>query len=185
MKTLEERFWSKVFFNQNGCWEWTGAQNGRGYGQIWNGEKTMQAHWFLLPEKPQKGFEACHKCDNRKCVNPSHIFIGTRSDNMQDCVKKGRNKASVKRAKTLWMFRKKWSLGEENKTSKLTSEQAMICKCAPKVFGMKSFLAKTFGVSNSVITRIMNGKSWPHLGNPTEADFQRCEAFLRLKGQWE
>jgi len=143
------------------CWIWTGAQNSRGYGQFWNGVKTIQAHWFLLPEQPPKGKEACHHCDNPLCVRPSHIFIGTRSENMIDCCKKGRHRHGD--TKLAAQKRKTWHRGSNNHASKLTEEQAKIAKNCPIKYGEASKLAKLFGVSLTVITEIRSGKRWSHL----------------------
>lgn len=88
-------FWSRMYKNpQNGCWEWSGALDPRGYGVMWfarrsRGVHRIMAHLFLgLPWKSD--LDVCHKCDNPKCVNPVHLFIGTASDNMQDSIAKGR-----------------------------------------------------------------------------------------------
>lgn len=99
MKTIEERFWSKV--NKNGpvpphcpklgrCWVWIGSKNKAGYGQFSVLGKQTRAHHYLISEKPKSGQIAMHKCDNPPCVNPLHIRVGTQSDNMQDCKSKGR-----------------------------------------------------------------------------------------------
>ena len=92
---LEERFWSKV--DRRGpdeCWPWNGSRTPKGYGQIWSGGRSVpaaQVAWALGNAQPfPEGMEGCHTCDNPPCVNPTHIFPGTRIDNMQDAAKKGR-----------------------------------------------------------------------------------------------
>lgn len=92
---LEQRFWEKVDRRGPGeCWPWTGSSHARGYGQIWiNGrlEKATRVSWSLQNGKPfPSHLHACHACDNPNCVNPSHIWPGTASDNMKDAAKKGR-----------------------------------------------------------------------------------------------
>ena len=96
MNALTVRFWDKVAIGDE-CWDWTGAIATHGYGvfHTYGASAVARAHrmsWYLtfgfLPEKP---FEICHTCDNPRCVRPSHLFAGTRSDNMKDCVAKGRH----------------------------------------------------------------------------------------------
>ncbi len=160
MKTTWERFMCKVEITDK-CWLWKGAQNGKGYGQFWNGERTIPAHWFLLPEYPPEGKEGCHHCDNRICVRPSHIFIGTRSENMLDCSSKGRiNRTSIISNRNR---RKTWHKGEENHASKLTKEQALKAKKCSYKYGEATKLAREFGVSLTVICDIRDGKRWTHL----------------------
>ena len=98
MRTVAERFWSKVP-DQPGmdCWLWTGARDRHGYGRInYRTEdgphRSVPAHrisYLLCVGNPQ-GLSVCHTCDNPPCVNPSHLFLGSQSDNMRDAISKGR-----------------------------------------------------------------------------------------------
>ena len=93
-KNITERFWEKVDKNtSNGCWEWTASLSKGGYGQIaHNGPKyahRLSAEWAGM--NPANKY-VCHKCDNPKCVNPEHLFIGTNQDNVSDMVFKSRHK---------------------------------------------------------------------------------------------
>lgn len=95
VKTLEERFWEKVdkSAGDNSCWIWTGAGDQHGYGHIFDGRNRKATHvsWEIYNGIPfPEGMHACHSCDNPRCVNPLHIWPGTRHENMQDSVKKGR-----------------------------------------------------------------------------------------------
>lgn len=94
-QNVEDRFWEKVA-RSDGCWEWLGPKT-RGYGTfhvLRDGvRRTVKAHRFayeLVKEQIPAGLEILHSCDNRGCVNPSHLSVGTRSDNMRDMVAKGR-----------------------------------------------------------------------------------------------
>lgn len=93
MKDIWERFWSKVEMSTpDKCWNWT-ANTGRGYGMFWFTKIPMVAHrvsWMLLRGPIPDGKLVLHKCDNRRCVNPNHLFIGTQSDNVRDMLYKGR-----------------------------------------------------------------------------------------------
>lgn len=88
-----KRFWAKVNMSTpDKCWEWT-ANTGRGYGMFWFGKIPMVAHrvsWMMLRGHIPEGKLVLHKCDNRRCVNPNHLFIGTQSDNVCDMHSKGR-----------------------------------------------------------------------------------------------
>lgn len=102
MHGIAQRFWSKVFKHPGeGCWEWTAARNPQsGYGVIRIGSKaagtsrTETAHrvsWLLTHWLIPRGRFVLHKCDNRKCVRPDHLYIGTQQDNMRDVQVRGRH----------------------------------------------------------------------------------------------
>jgi len=91
-----ERFWKKVDKRSpDECWEWKGWRTGRnGYGQFIIQGHRFRAHrvaWELSTGISPNGLLVCHHCDNKPCCNPSHLFLGTVSDNARDMVKKGKH----------------------------------------------------------------------------------------------
>lgn len=155
--SIEERFWSKVAITKNAddCWDWRGRKNEAGYGLIGLVEfenKTMRSNriaWFLTyGELPDELF-VCHKCDNPACCNPAHLFLGTPADNSRDMAKKGRHHRLC---------------GEQKKQHKLTEKQVIDIRRRYAAGGVyQRELGEEYGVHDSVICLIVNGKSWKHV----------------------
>ena len=100
-QVVASRFLRLTRKTYDGCWFWEGSKclsNGRYYGRFWldgRSRPAAQVAWEIRHEQPfPEGKEACHTCDVPMCVNPAHIFPGTRSDNMLDAVAKGRHQAA-------------------------------------------------------------------------------------------
>ena len=106
---FEPYFWSLVR-KGDGCWEWQGDRWGKGYGRITRGQRRETAHrvaYELAIGPITEGALVCHRCDNKLCVRPDHLFLGTQSDNMQDWTKKGKNRLANDRS--LWSMGRHFS----------------------------------------------------------------------------
>ena len=110
--TLEQRFWSKVNKDApNGCWEWTGYITPQGYGLFWDGKKPNTTHRVSqeLANGPiPEGMDIDHRCANRKCVNPEHLRVTTRSQNMQHQAGPRKDNTSGVRGVSWIEHRKAW-----------------------------------------------------------------------------
>lgn len=87
------RFWSYVKKVPNGCWEWQGCLSKNGYGRFQVHPKTLRAHrvsYFLFNGSIPKDKIVCHTCDNTKCLNPEHLWLGSTKENIHDMINKGR-----------------------------------------------------------------------------------------------
>lgn len=149
-------FWSRVDIKSNeDCWEWTGSLNLNGYGHanhsiIWGGNAMChRVAYELTKGKIPEGLLVLHKCDNRKCVNPSHLFLGTQTDNMQDMHRKRRNNNVGMK-------------GERNPNNKLTVEQVRFIRSQTGKVNF-SEIARKFGVTPQIVWQIANYKAWKHV----------------------
>ncbi len=104
MRTTAERFWSKVDqTDQSGCWPWTAARKPKGYGVFSRGTRadglvtSSRMAWELTHGPIPVGQMVRHACDNPPCCNPSHLALGTDSDNLTDAYTRGRRPRTLNR----------------------------------------------------------------------------------------
>lgn len=145
----KEKFLAKTEVDlDTGCWNWIGMKCPNGYGRVKRDGKFLFAHRYSyqLLKGDIGEFYVLHRCDNRKCVNPDHLFLGTQKDNQQDMKRKGRH-----------------VFGERSSQSKLTTEQVL------RIYDLHDggmgtiLLAREFGVTKNLTWMIVRGKVWSHL----------------------
>lgn len=139
-----DRFWSKVQ-KSDGCWEWTAGKYANGYGCFHIYGDPIKAHrfsWMIHYGEFSPEMNVCHKCDNKSCVRPDHLFLGTQVDNILDAVRKGRRMGAI---------------GYKSPERKLTEEDVRNIRNSKS----SSYrLAEAFGVSGPTIRQILQGKTY-------------------------
>lgn len=142
------RFWGNTR-KSDGCWEWQRALDRDGYGALKVGGAMKATHrlsWILHYGEIPGELCVLHHCDNRKCVRPDHLFLGTRVDNAKDRDAKGRHQK-----------------GEQMHTHKLTGEQVQEIRRTHARGALQVDIGSRFGVSPSQICAIVNNKAWTHI----------------------
>lgn len=132
----------------SGCWVWTGGQHGGGYGGFVIDGRKQLAHriaYELVRGTIPDGLCVCHHCDNRGCVRPSHLFLGTKRENTRDMLRKGRARKPC---------------GEAHFRTTLTADQVRSIRRAITDGEQTSLLASRFGVSRSTIRNIIQRRVW-------------------------
>ena len=153
----EEHFWQQVRRSVH-CWEWQGSTR-RGYGR-WLGEPAHRFSWRLSNEIPE-GLLVLHKCDNRKCVRPQHLFTGTQADNMADKVSKGRQaKGNTHGSKT---HPERLLRGEAVTGAKLKVADVLAIRNLYAQGVTKAEIARRFDVSPGSAGKVIANRTWAHV----------------------
>ncbi len=155
------RFWSYV--DKSGeCWEWILPSKRGGYGLF--GMKTTKqygAHrisWILFHQKAVPiGLLICHHCDNKSCVNPEHLFLGTFADNNRDRHRKGRSKPITPPTP------EQRARGERAGNSKLKAHQVLEIRELSGEGETGKSLAVVFGISERTVGQIIHRETWTHI----------------------
>lgn len=141
-----DRFWAKVDKTEH-CWLWTGgtAGNRRNYGSLyWRGTNrrahrvSYEMEYGPIPE----GLYVCHRCDTPECVRPSHLYLGTQRENIQDMIDKSRRASQQ---------------AEKNSQAKLHWADIQEIRASTE---RQQDIARRFGISQQQVSKIMTGRNW-------------------------
>ena len=146
---------------ESGCWLWLGSPGRHGYGEIRINNKIELAHrlsWKLFNGDIPRGMQACHRCDVRSCVNPSHLFLGTNMDNILDSMKKGR-RLGVKRNRPSGL---KYNWSKESKARWLEKKRKINAVKREEIFALHKSselsniaIGRKFGCSGTTVFNII------------------------------
>jgi hypothetical protein len=144
--------YEKYVIRKDGCWDWSGCPS-KPYGSLQYGGKykRIDAHrgsWIIHNGDIPKGLFICHTCDNKRCTNPDHLFLGTPTDNVLDMIKKGRNNTQR---------------GEKASGAKLKEKDVLEIIELLKTNKTMTSIAAQYGAHIVTIHNIKHKKTWKHL----------------------
>lgn len=148
-RSIIERLNSKYTVNDNGCWIWNEALVGRGYAGLQVNGKKVKAHrlsYMIFKGPIPDGLFVCHRCDNRACINPEHLFLGTCKDNQKDMAEKRRS-----------------LIGTMNPNHKLKPYDVLIIREAKSHGYTIASIARYYKMSEGVIWKAAAGATWKYV----------------------
>ena len=152
-ESVEHWFWSRIIKKDSGCWEWQGATV-CGYGVVRFQDDDWKAHrlsWLLHNGAIPEGVCVLHTCDNPPCCNPDHLWLGSKHDNTQDMMKKGREGYRSHPC-------------ENNGRAKLTADLVRSLRLQHSHHPINYFhTAKNLGVTTSAVRFAVLGITWKNL----------------------
>jgi hypothetical protein len=158
------------FQQTEGCWNWLGrVDKSKGYGWFclgrgWpgggHGCNAMRAAYALYVGEIPSGLHVCHTCDNRLCVNPAHLFLGTTQENNADKVRKKRHLTGERLSAAVLPHIPK---GSRHYKTKLTEDDALRIIEMRRRGAMYKDIGAAFGISDTAAYKIAKRKRWKHL----------------------
>jgi hypothetical protein len=147
-----QRFFKHIKKKKNGCWEWTGQLHKTGYGRfLFQGKRGFLSHrvsWIIHKGDIIDNLFVCHHCDNRKCVNPDHLFLGTNNDNIQDRTLKNRSNRPF---------------GNKFTPRKINERQVKEIKKFLGAGISRKKISEIYNISIGQVTKISLGIRWKHV----------------------